>query len=433
MADNKYETLLALTYTVLGTGSDFEKSLSTNNEFRELLYEIFRVSAATFVVADSFSRRVVLLQRGIADSDGANVRLSIPLTRKPNNPRFCNESFAPAVVDGWINHIFQSHRESQGLHTHRTAISFSLVPEFFSGLRNNESNVSGDWVYVNGPQVLAWVIMWRWLLWARALASSLDSRATLTIRAINAKIANRSHELIPRLDNPGLQRLTYTAERAIWRLDSTDSWRDLDDGNEGAIVWQLLRSTVDTVLPQNTFEDELNRWNDFVPSDTRASFRKWLSAVQHHKTQTYANDLERPLDITDIENLFLWHVGKTTFAATEISELVEEIHERAPIPVAPYFYYMMIDQRVKEHFVVPIMRSECYPISYLGSDGNLQTHTAVVIAVAGLDYDGAAPERSSLGLLQLRTIFRILAERVIDMVFIGRLVDAERAGPISCI
>jgi hypothetical protein len=108
-----------------------------------------------------------------------------------------------------------------------------------------------------------------------------------------------------------------------------------------------------------------------------------------------------------------------------IAEALVRLHARVQFPIPSYFYFSILDEVPKEHLVVPVLRSDTYPLIYYVR-GQRRSHTAVVSALASLNARREAEEDTRLRILGLKTILRICADRIIDAIFIKSLVSAER-------
>lgn len=412
-----FEELLGRVYSALAQapGKKFESVFLDNDELTAELYDRSGLSGATFVVADSKEQRFILLQHGVKDAEKYDVRLQLPIRKASGSDRTVRDD----SYNRYCNRIFQIQRKSQGLGRYQSRLLLSLEPEFLGGLPNEfvwSPERSDDWIHVPVEDMYRGLLAWRWLHWLilehgpHAKLGTIKPEIAWTRKDLGAVQVNRYFSA----GHLGVFDAKFAddlPEHFIPSLDNDENWSSV--GPDAEAMWLGLRKSVDTgIKAQTDFSGEFKRLTDI--------YGPFLAETG------VGYDTEEDYHLRVMANLHDWLQSEIAEPATSLEEALVRLHARVKFPIPSYFYFSVEDGAAKEHLVVPVLRSDTSPLVYFFKNER-RSHTAVVCGLASLNASAdLSAERRRMRILELKTILRICADRIIDAIFIKGLVAAER-------
>lgn len=386
-----------------------------NIDFRKNFYEYFSISGASLVIADSLEKKVVLLQEEVEGAEGFPI-LKIPVYPKkdPKNLFIDHSHIKGQDYNFLVNRIFQTQRKFQGLIDHEDEVTFKDVPEFFDMLPSWDDLVGGDkkysYILIPKHRLVYGFVLWRFFVWLNYKNDTDKVKLTLTrLKPQDLSIKNKfplsQDYFSPTSLNKYFKNKTLP-EHSIPEMDLTTNW---SSNTTSFQVWFKLRQKIDRV--KDNFQDELNTINEILDEDTLNNLK---SEIEYKGTSSR-------LDFTILKAL-VTHFSSTDqrIKGNTIEKNLEILHEQIPLIIS-YFYFSLIDENIKSHFVFSIWHSHYHPIEYINKQGQLIKHTSILNCVVSLD-DELDDEKQ----IQLITAFKLLTESVINSVFVERLIRAEQ-------
>lgn len=396
----------------------FANLFQEQEDFRKNFYSYFSISGASLVLADSLEKRVILLQEDVAEAKG------FPLLKIPVYPNelakdiFIRHSDLNADEYNFlVNRIFQIQRKFQGLYDHEDDVTFRNVPEFFKNLPKLDDLKSSDsdetqfsYYVLEKHKLLYGFIVWRFLTWLNhkcvldnilfSLTNNLEIHLNInkTIESEREYFSNSFlRDTYPNTDMP---------EFSIIEMDKKENWPKYENS---FYVWHKLREKIDRVKKE--FQEEVDIINKIVDADT---LKKLIDSIESTSKSTIID-----IDIVmSVLNHFV--LSNKISENSNFDTCIKILHESIPLIIS-YYYFSLIDEIIKSHFVFSIWHSEYHPIEYITSEGRLDNHTSVLNCVVSLD-----SELSESKKIELITVFKLLTENVINSVFIERLIRAEQ-------
>lgn len=393
----------------------FSNIFENNEDFRKSFYKYFCISGASLVIADSLEKKVVLLQEEVEDAKGFPI-LKVPVYPKenPKNLFISHSEISGTEYNFLVNRIFQTQRKFQGLKDHEDEVTFTDVPEFLDMLPTLEELERGNKKYSHNlipkHQLVYGFVLWRLFTWM-SHKNSIDKTQLSILKlgkndfTIQSRLPNSAKYFSQSFLNTNYSNKELP-EFSILDMDLKTNWSTYDNS---FYVWNKLRKEIDKVKKE--FQDELDIINKILDDET---FNNLKNNIQY-------NGASNKLDFSVVKailNHFLTH--NPTSKTNTLERNLEILHEQIPLIIS-YYYFSLIDERVKSHFVFSIWHSQYHPIEYINKQGQLIKHTSILNCVVSLDEELNEDKQ-----VQLISAFKLLTESVINSVFVERLIRAEQ-------
>lgn len=390
------------------------KSLFTSDEnFRKFFYDFFSISGASLVIADALDKKVVLLQEEIEEAKDLPV-LDIPVyLREDHRGIFIDaKSLNQKQFNYLSNRLFQIQRQDQGMVDHVDEVTFKNVPEFLEllpSMNDSSETKSISHKLIPDYKLLYGFILWRFLIWIqhKEKVSDIDflelSKEDLIFTNYKESY-RRNYFSQPNINKKFAPR--NLPEYSIHLMKIISNWH----GNEECYkVWNQLTKKVDRI--KSEFQSELDILNQICDKNVIDRLKKYINSKESTTSLT-------PHLFFEILDHFLNDVGY--ISGTKISELLEQLHEKIPLIIS-YYYFSLIDEKIKSHFVFSIWHSPFHPIEYYDKNNKLTKHSSVFNCVVSINGVINAQKQ-----VQLVTSIKLLTESVVNTVLIERLLRAEQ-------
>jgi hypothetical protein len=192
---------------------------------------------------------------------------------------------------------------------------------------------------------------------------------------------------------------------------------------EQASPTHRARQSCDAISKTNMFVADCYRLGICTREGALTSIgrKAWSFFVQTAQTRI----LSPPRNICDFAKA-MHNFCKRQNPQKPVIYLFTWLHCGARFPVIPYYYLTVIDGSPKEHLVLPVLRSNAFPIDpSRGLDPGKKT-TCAAVALFSLNWIPHESEHKRKQRFQALEIFlKIVAERIIDQAFYGRIISEQ--------
>ncbi len=398
----------------------FSRLFLNNPLFTKRVYSHLGIAGAAISVADVLTRRPRLMQSQDKDTEARDF-LTIDLPFLPRRTSNEDETkFSSAIHD-----LFVQRREEQELRvstseTFRGTEYLQHLPTGFQPPKDDEEAL--DRIYCPVGEVLCRVAIWRWALYMCSRRSFTETISDIKFDDVWNKpprVANCFYGDKIFFGHGTDEDQTTYADRLA------EAWMLEGPGEDQSDPVQRVRRNCDAVSRKNTFvaDGELlglskrtdaltelgkRAWNSFEAIEARLKTKQKASAPQ-----TIREFAERIHDFCQKEEE---NQGKP------LIHLLAWIHSMAQFPVFPYYYLIVLDKGPKEHFVFPVLRSREFPVGRSQQGGEADNTTCAAVALFSLnDIRGESDLARNQRLLEIEAFFKILAQRILDQAFYGRI------------
>lgn len=398
---------------MLSRTENYRSVISGSDELKTELYQYFNLSGASLVIADNLTKKVVLLQEEVEEAlFYPQIDFPVNTTPKDQSKSILSGINPKVNLNKLSNRIFQIFRNQQGLGESADVITFNHVPEFFSELSSGfDDNSSTEFIHYDKGKLLYGYLAWRFLIWVMSVEGNDIELNNENIIGFFAKRKTKILGGVRYFDKRFFEffkeiNIDYP-EFGFRNLDLQESWHtNAGSFGEEYHAWIKVREKVDSL--KESFEEELQIINNFVDHGVIKKLYRFLDISPPDKNQI---DFEVTIDV--IKNLINQNPQETI-----LSKLLQRLHYNCPL-IIPYYYFVLIDGIMKEHLVFPIWRSLKYPVSFFNNN-ELKKHSVVLCSVISIDTEINEPR-----VLELQIIFKLLSEKIIDELFVSRLIRAK--------
>jgi hypothetical protein len=440
--DYRFWTLLGQLKTHLAEtwGKDdtnYRRLFWNNLPFTKRLYSLLGVSGAAVAIADPLTHRAVLMQSQDEDADRRDfLTIDMPFLAET---RAANRFFAPNADPRQIEHEFSTaihslfvkcrqrqrlnYDPSAGLTTGDKEGGDVGTLEFLRDLpRGFEPPPDKDCIHCPVGEVSWCVALWRWILYVGSRHELTKEISDIQFEDVwDARSRLGCGQYYGDLTFFGSQLVDYAEGLPeAWMLHDRIAPGETSPA-------QRARQTCDAISQTNMFAADCHRLGICSPDGKLTSIGRtaWLFYTQ--KACNRFGQTEGPRKLRAPKNIREFAKGIHNFCIRQnqqrpVIHLFTWLHSRAQFPVIPYFYLTVIDGSPKEHLVFPVLRSNAFPIDLCQGLDSIQKTTCVAVALFSLNCIQRENENKRIQrLLALEIVLRIVAERVLDQAFYGRI------------
>jgi threonine dehydrogenase-like Zn-dependent dehydrogenase len=399
--------------------NEFKHLLIADVNLRQDFYDYFSLSGASLVLADSLNKRVVLLQDHIEAARGIP-KIDMPVYEgDARRDKYLDTTGFRAQDYNYLNNrIFQIQREHQGMKDHEDDVTFKDVPEFLQMIHSMDRTYDSafpSYKQINSHEYMYGFLIWRFLIWKS------HDRREFDLRKFNAaELSGTGHSITPG-DNYFSQinakdkfqankenKFRELPEYSIFCMGQTENWNL--DYRCVQLAWKDFRIKIDSV------KKDFNKELDILSLLSSPELIKELKSFIGSNLQS--DDLTPELMLEVLAHFL--NVSDYQGTQTSILNLIAKLHTQIPL-IIPYYYFSLIDERIKSHFVCSIWHSSFHPIEYFDELDELKTHTSVFSCVVSLNKPLSDDHQ-----IELVAIMKIISERIINSVVVDHQVRAEQ-------